>query len=373
MYRISTKADRLAIRQAEFDRMIEKGYDQDSYKSLTWFIKDEGGKYYLRMFNGTSSKDFFFKYCGSAERRNQIIEEQKKYADRAEAYKAEQKAKGGATSSHASAAKMLKAELSKAFPGIKFSVTSSSYSGGDSLRVHYEDGPSPRIVEEISGKYQAGHFDGMTDMYEYSNTREDIPQTKFVFVERKMSKETRATIDAAYLEKFGVANDDYGDRTAHRLFQKCSFPAGAKITGIGNTGETCGLWEDIYTITYEGGNQVQTKVEPAAAAPSDEPIEAKPGEIHVVDYSEKAFAVIGDTKPIKDLLSSLYGKFNKHLSCGPGWIFSKKRLKDVEEAIRKHVEERKQKPFMQLLPATTAAEVQNEWDKTQEFLNNLSA
>jgi hypothetical protein B2_14232 len=53
-------------------------------------------------------------------------------------------------------------------------------------------------------------------------------------------------------------------------------------------------------------------------------------EIQIIDYSEKAIAVIGNTKPIANKLQEIGGRFNSHLSCGPGWIFSKKR----EEMVR---------------------------------------
>lgn len=43
--------------------------------------------------------------------------------------------------------------------------------------------------------------------------------------------------------------------------------------------------------------------------------------IQIIDYSEKSFAIIGETKPIKDLLKLLGGRFNFKLSCGAGWIF----------------------------------------------------
>lgn len=45
--------------------------------------------------------------------------------------------------------------------------------------------------------------------------------------------------------------------------------------------------------------------------------------VKLVNYSDKAIAVIGDTKPIKEALKSLGGRFNMHLNCGAGWIFSK--------------------------------------------------
>lgn len=55
--------------------------------------------------------------------------------------------------------------------------------------------------------------------------------------------------------------------------------------------------------------------------------------IQIVDYSDRAFAVIGDTKPIKDVLFSLGGKFNRFLTCGAGWIFSKKHLQTVKAKL----------------------------------------
>ncbi|WP_373156897.1 hypothetical protein [Bacteroides cellulosilyticus] len=42
---------------------------------------------------------------------------------------------------------------------------------------------------------------------------------------------------------------------------------------------------------------------------------------------------IGDTKPIAGKLQEIGGRFNSHLSCGPGWIFSKKREKTVRDLL----------------------------------------
>ena len=56
-------------------------------------------------------------------------------------------------------------------------------------------------------------------------------------------------------------------------------------------------------------------------------------EIQIIAYSEKAIAVIGDTKPIAGKLQEIGGRFNSHLSCGPGWIFSKKREKTVRDLL----------------------------------------
>ena len=89
-------------------------------------------------------------------------------------------------STAALAAKAIRIELKKAFPGTKFSVRSEIYSGGDSVNVFWKNGPTTSVINAIIKKYQYGHFDGMTDCYEFSNRRNNIPQVKFVFANRSV-------------------------------------------------------------------------------------------------------------------------------------------------------------------------------------------
>jgi len=56
----------------------------------------------------------------------------------------------------------------------------------------------------------------------------------------------------------------------------------------------------------------------------------------LVDYSAKSFAVTGDTIAAKNQLKAAGGRFNARLSCGPGWIFSKKDAESVREIIKAH-------------------------------------
>jgi Large polyvalent protein associated domain 29 len=64
----------------------------------------------------------------------------------------------------AETAKLIRAALKKAFPGVKFSVRSSVYSMGASIRVGWTDGPSTKAVESVTAAYAGGGFDGMIDM-----------------------------------------------------------------------------------------------------------------------------------------------------------------------------------------------------------------
>lgn len=74
-------------------------------------------------------------------------------------------------------------------------------------------------------------------------------------------------------------------------------------------------------------------LEPQPESNNKEPLSISVQGIEIVDYSEKAFAIIGDTKPIKDKLKELGGCFNGRLSCGAGWIFSKSKLDTVKQTL----------------------------------------
>jgi hypothetical protein len=89
----------------------------------------------------------------------------------------------------AQASQQIKKILKKEFPKTKFSVISSNYSMGDSINISWVDGVAERKVEKLISHYQYGDFNGMEDIYEYTNRREDIPQTKFLFCNRKISDE----------------------------------------------------------------------------------------------------------------------------------------------------------------------------------------
>lgn len=66
--------------------------------------------------------------------------------------------------------------------GYPCKAKSRSFSMGDAVDVYVENIPADDLkkIESELSKYQCGHFDGMQDMYEYSNWRKDIPQTKYL-------------------------------------------------------------------------------------------------------------------------------------------------------------------------------------------------
>lgn len=106
-------------------------------------------------------------------------------------------------SGHAATAAAIRKDLKTAFPDTVFQVRSDCFAGGDSVSINWTDGPASQVVELLVGKYQRGHFDGMTDMYEYSNRRDDIPQVKYVQTQRRHSAELARKIAAELNSRYG--------------------------------------------------------------------------------------------------------------------------------------------------------------------------
>ena len=92
-------------------------------------------------------------------------------------------------SSQAQVAKRIREFCKK--KGIKCRATSESFAGGNSVNVKvYNIAPEIyKEIEDYANQHQYGHFNGMEDIYEYSNSRKDIPQAKFVFIRNDFSKE----------------------------------------------------------------------------------------------------------------------------------------------------------------------------------------
>jgi hypothetical protein len=89
---------------------------------------------------------------------------------------------------HAETAKAIRKELKLAFPLVKFSVTSDRFAGGNSVHINWTNGPTSGQVQDLTWKYQYGNFNGMEDIYEYTNSRNDIPQVKYVQWSRNLSE-----------------------------------------------------------------------------------------------------------------------------------------------------------------------------------------
>ena len=96
------------------------------------------------------------------------------------------------------AAKNVRRDLKKVFPGIKFSVKSCY----DTINVSWQDGPTRPEVEAVVEKYENGKFDGMTDCFNFDSTPFNavFGGCRYTFVKREHSDELMAAA-TRYLEQ----------------------------------------------------------------------------------------------------------------------------------------------------------------------------
>lgn len=59
--------------------------------------------------------------------------------------------------------------------------------------------------------------------------------------------------------------------------------------------------------------------------------------LQYVDYNERSFAIVGDTKPLRKELAELNGKFNGFLTIDgkktAGWVFAKRNAEPVKKSL----------------------------------------
>lgn len=175
---------------------------------------------------------------------------------------------------------ILKRHIFKTWPQVSdVKVRTDVFSMGDSMDVDYYAAAEIPELEKFVDNFQEGHFNGMEDIYEYSDNKVEIileghilQNYKYVFCKFKPESEEQA--------KSRILREEHPNIEA------------------------------------------------------DEKAELKATEgLTFVDYSEKAFAIIGNTKPIKEQLKELGGRFNANLSCGAGWIFPKTREEKVRSTL----------------------------------------
>ncbi len=94
----------------------------------------------------------------------------------------------------------------------------------------------------------------------------------------------------------------------------------------------------IKRFAYTAGDEANIRIKTALTTEETTPTaETITGDYTIVNYSEKAVAIFGDTKAIKEQLSALGGRFNMYLTlkgkkCA-GWIFQKNKENDLRRLV----------------------------------------
>lgn len=194
----------------------------------------------------------------------------------------------------------VRAYAKKNFPGFKFSVRSEWSMYADSLHIELKEGICIPFVEG-SRSAERGYMSTMSTVKGWEN---------------ELTPEMFKVLDAVttYASSFR-----YDDSDGMQDYYDTNFYLSIKI-GSG------------YQLTEPKAKKSSVKAEKV------EEVESVAVEgLEVVDYSDKAIAVFGDTKAIKEQLKELGGRFNPSLNYNgekrSGWIFSKKKADEVRNLM----------------------------------------
>jgi hypothetical protein len=133
------------------------------------------------------------------------------------------------------AAENIRRELRRRFPGVKFRVTSDSFSMGNSVDVHWTDGPTTAEVEAVTSRHAGGSFNGMEDIYEYDRDNtfgELFGRAKYVHCSRDWTIEAvrRANADETIPENWAQGNDSSRVHWIRKAWSEMSFADAVGVT-----------------------------------------------------------------------------------------------------------------------------------------------
>lgn len=218
---------------------------------------------------------------------------------------------------HKTCGENIRKELKKNFPATKFSVRYSSFAGGDEYSISWQDGPTLAQVDALVKKYQDMHPDEYS-CGDYWDCKPSNFNTLYGGVGYVM---TNRTISAEAIAK---TRERFADLTEDNLR---SYPYGIEgAGGYANYGRV-NVDDMIHWLARS------TDWQQAAPVRQEKPRAEVSGKFEIIDYSEKSFAVVGDTRAIKDELKRLGGRFNARLTCGAGWIFAKSKQDEVKALL----------------------------------------
>ena len=217
--------------------------------------------------------------------------------------------------------------LKHTFPGVKFTAR-MTWSGRPwcGYTLSWTNGPSVYEVEQITELFEltCERDRYNDDIWEYENTAftSVFGGVQDISCERKLSVE--------FLAKCQNEAEELAQGDGWRLADAINAEVGDYIIGHGSRRiekkEYWGTLLSEYRSDYVKPDPKTTKAPKAKA-------EAVDAEVEIVDYSEKAIAVIGNTSAIKEVLKKLGGRFNPKLKCGAGWIFSKRKESELRAAL----------------------------------------
>jgi hypothetical protein len=210
----------------------------------------------------TSVKQNADKQAAKIDLRNKQYEDLPKIYNYLETVKAYELRTGKHYCDRICATKNIKKELTLKYPGIKFSIKSETYSGGNSIDVTWYDGPTQKEVDSIIHKYNDHETDYTGDYRDPTNDvfNELYGGAKYVFSNRHMSDETLNALKTWAQDlierKDHFANNSCGiENLIWKLVSEYNIPANHNVVGVKHTDCNCGCHiSDFYGLVFSENN-----------------------------------------------------------------------------------------------------------------------
>ena len=226
-----------------------------------------------------------------------------------------------------------------AFPGVKFSLKKNTGWGSD-WELSWEDGPTEEAFGEKTNLELFSTYHDTFNGYDDSTgiSREEFTEFAYKYMgncnsiraDREMSKSKEEELVAEIISIVPEldAKNSYGyyERRIISPEQQSALQNHFKM----NHYTLFSNYNDLTAVEIARGvwseKDYTPEVKPAEKAAGETlKTVGNEGDLELVDYSEKAVAIVGNTREYVAKLKELGGRFNGKLKCGAGWVFSKKR------------------------------------------------
>ena len=183
---------------------------------------------------------------------------------------------------------------------------------------------NPRIYVGTWAKYNAGSLSGeWLALRDYDNYSE-LCEVMRAIHEDESDPEPMIQDCEDFPEGFSVVSGSLSEEEYNDILKACKEEEEEESAGAEEEEEETQSTEEESTEEETPGAEEET---PGAEEESQTAVT-------VCKYSEKAIAVIGNTRPFADVLRANGGRFNARLSCGAGWIFQATKRDCIIEALK---------------------------------------
>ena len=181
---------------------------------------------------------------------------------------------------------------------------------------------NPRIYVGTWAKYNAGSLSGeWLALKDYENYSE-LCEVMRAIHEDESDPEPMIQDCEDFPEGFSVVSGSLSEEEYNDILKACKEE---------EEEESAGAEEEEEETPSTGSTEEET---PGAEEETPGNEEESLTAVTVCKYSEKAIAVIGNTRPFADVLRANGGRFNARLSCGAGWIFQATKRDTIIEALK---------------------------------------